>query len=151
MLVWYLLIALGTFVEGEFTVLAATIGVYRGVLSMNLLMITAFIGTFFGDWLCFELGRKKDPQIVLKWAFLEKRMAGVSAFLSRFSTLTIFVLRFQIAMRIVGNFALGRGTISRPRYLLLNGIAVGLWTLIIPRICMLFVNIMAGLWAQGMG
>lgn len=47
----YAALAVGTFLEGETILVIAGFLAHRGYLSMDLVILSAFLGTFFGDQL----------------------------------------------------------------------------------------------------
>ena len=147
MLLAYLLIFLGCVIEGELTIIAGVIAIHLGKLSLAPLMLGCLLGGFIGDWFFFELGRHKGEAIQNRWPRLRERLEKVSRFLDKYASAAILLLRFQIAMRSVGNFALGNSNVSRRRYLLLNALASLLWAIIIPLAVLAFVKLMV--WTRG--
>ncbi len=147
LVVWYLLIFIGTFFEGEFTLVAAGFAVEAGYFRLTPIMIIAFFGAFLGDWCLFEIGRNKASYLLRHLPSLKDKGARVGRLLNRFPILTLFILRFQIGLRMVGNFSMGMGTLSRKRYLPLNLIACLLWSMVISEICIWFARIMVPLWS----
>jgi len=54
----YPALALGTFLEGEMSLLLAAYLALRGILQIELVMLFAFLGTYASDQLWFHLGRR---------------------------------------------------------------------------------------------
>ena len=55
----YLAILVGTFLEGETVLLLGGFAAHRGYLDLVGVMAAAFAGSLTGDWLYFEIGRRK--------------------------------------------------------------------------------------------
>jgi len=142
----YLLLFFGCFVEGEITVIGGVIAVHYHWLRLEGVMLSCLLGAFAGDVFFFELGRRKGQILTARWPRLRPRLEKISRFLDKYPTAAVLLLRFQIAMRTVGNFALGLGTIPRRRYLILNLLASILWAIIIPLAVLAFIRIMGWLW-----
>ena len=145
---WYLLIAVGTFLEGEMVMIAAAVGVYNNHLSMSWVVAAALVGSFSGDWCWFELGRRKGEGWLENRPKWKPRLQGVSRFLQKHPIFSIFLLRFQIAMRMAGNFTLGYGELGRVRYLALTFAACFLWAWTIAQLCFWFIGFLALMRAQ---
>ena len=145
-MLWYLLILIGTFVEGEFTLIAATAGVLWSNLQIIHLVWIAWLGSFLGDILFFQLGRSHGASFKARLPKLGERMDRVVSLLAKRPLLTIFILRFQIGMRMMGNFSLGCSSMDRSRYLKLNLIACLVWSLFTTALCYYFLKYTADLW-----
>ncbi len=145
---WHAWVCLGAFAEGELTVLAAAFAVNRGWLSGGPLPYVAFAGAFLGDWFFFELGRRKGEAWLEDKPKTRRLVSSVSGFLAKYSWGALFILRFQIACRMAGNFALGAGDLGRGRYLALNGVACALWAIAIPKLCLFFWKMMIPMWER---
>jgi len=60
----YLAILIGTFLEGETILILGGFAAHRGYLDLSLVIMSAFIGTFFGDQLFYFLGHKHSQTIL---------------------------------------------------------------------------------------
>jgi len=141
-------VAVGTFIEGEFTVLAACFAVSQETLTATPVMAAAYVGAFSGDWFFFRLGRRKGDAWLQDRPKLSRSVAAVSKLLVKYSWGAIFILRFQIGCRMAGNFALGSGGMKLSRYLVLNGLACLLWAVFIPKLCLFFWGLMIPMWER---
>jgi membrane protein DedA with SNARE-associated domain len=123
----YLALVAGTFLEGETVVVLAGFAAHRGYLSLPLVMLAAFTGTFLGDQLYFHLGRRKGEAFLRRrvtWAPKLKRVQGL---IERHHILFILGFRFVYGIRTVSPFAIGVSDVPTRRYLVLNLFGAALW------------------------
>lgn len=145
---WLLLVFFATFVEGEFSILGITLLMYQEhcPISQVQLILTAALGAFLGDLFFYELGRRYGVEALARWPWVQRQIDRVSRFLSKYPTIAIILLRFQIGMRSIGNYCLGAGEVPRWRYLMLNGASCALWAVVIAPLCIEFWQLMGALW-----
>lgn len=145
---WYLLIFLGTFLEGELTLVLSGFAIYNGMLWLPAVVCVSVFGGFLGDWLFFELGSRKGHVVKRRWPKMADNSLRVSKLLSRYPSLFLFILRFQIGMRMVGHFSLGMGgSVGKQRYLVLNFLASIVWALFLTILCYYFAQIMSAIFS----
>lgn len=127
----YVVIFVGTFLEGETVLLMAGFAAHRGYLSVAWVMLLAFAGSYAGDQLWFWVGRRHGPALLRrrpKWA---PRVERAKALLERWHAGFILGFRFVYGIRTVTPFALGMTRISALRYLVLNGIGAAVWAVVV--------------------
>jgi len=145
-MIWAPLILIGTILEGELTLLVACLGAIYGDLLLVPIALLGSVGAFLGDWLFFELGRRNGEALLRRFRWLRGRFDRFAELLAKKPVLTLFILRYQIGMRMVGNFLLGSSEIDRRRYLELNAIACLSWGIAITVIGYWFFILTAPLW-----
>ena len=123
----YPALILGTFLEGEVSLLLAAYLALRGYLSIEGVVLCAFCGTYASDQLWYFLGRHHGRRLLARrqrWQVL-----GDTALqhLRRYPDLWVLSFRFIYGMRTVMPLAIGLSGYSWRRYLLLDGIAAALW------------------------
>ena len=146
-MIWYVLIFLGCIVEGEFTLVAAGFGVHHQALDAQLLVPLAWPAAFLGDWLFFELGRRNGGRLIESRPAFGLRAEKLGNWMKRFPIFAVFLLRFQIGMRMIGHFSLGAGSIGRFRYLAINLAACFVWAICIVHLCIWFAGLFSGILA----
>ena len=123
----YPALVLGTFLEGEMSLLLAAYLALRGYLRIEWVMLCAFCGTYASDQLWYYLGRRHGRQILdrrPRWHALGEKALG---HLRRYPDLWVLSFRFIYGMRTVMPLAIGLSGYSWRRYLLLDGIGAALW------------------------
>ncbi|MBS7690264.1 DedA family protein [Pseudomonas lalucatii] len=123
----YPALILGTFLEGEMSLLLAAYLALRGYLSIEGVVLCAFCGTYASDQLWYCLGRRHGRQVIERrprWQALSEKALG---HLRRHPDLWVLSFRFIYGMRTVMPLAIGLSGYSWRRYLLLDGIGAALW------------------------
>ena len=127
----YPALLVGTFLEGETILILAAVAAHLGYLSLEWVIVCAFLGTLCGDQLYFYLGRRHGP------ALLEKRPAWklpserVSKILESYPVLLILGFRFLYGIRTITPFAIGMSKVSYTLFTLLNLTGAALWATVI--------------------
>lgn len=130
----YLVIFLGTFVEGETVLLlAASLAhqeAFGGAFSLPWVCLTAFAGSVSSDQLMFFLGRRYGMAFLEKRPRLRRGADRLAPYLDRYETRLILGFRFLYGMRTVCPLLLGARGVPAYRFLLLNCVGAALWTVI---------------------
>lgn len=123
----YLAILLLTFLEGETVVIIAGIFASQAVLDINLVVLSALIGSFCGDQLWFYIGRHGGPRFLAKRKTWQVKADRVYQILHRHQYLLILTFRFYYGLRNVTPFVIGAAQIPRLRFFILNLIGAVVW------------------------
>lgn len=127
----YIVILIGTFLEGETVLVLGGIAAKLGYLKLSWVLLCAFAGTFAGDQLFFFLGRYRGQ------AFLERRPAWqgrakkVHRIMERHRIPIILGFRFLYGLRTVTPFVIGMSRVPVTEFLVLNIIGAALWASVI--------------------
>ena len=123
----YPALVLGTFLEGEVSLLLAAYMAVRNVLEIEWVALCAFLGTFASDQLWYYLGRRHGRALLERkprWQPLGER---ASALIKRYPDLWVLCFRFLYGLRTVMPLTIGLSGYSWRRYLLLDAIGAGVW------------------------
>ena len=124
----YVALVVGTFLEGETVLVLAGFAAHRGYLSLPLVMLAAFAGSFFGDQLYFHLGRTKGEAFLRRRVTWFPKLERVQGLIERHHLPFILGFRFLYGLRTVSPFAIGMSDVPMRRYLVLNLIGAAVWT-----------------------
>ncbi|MHC4505613.1 MAG: DedA family protein [Planctomycetota bacterium] len=124
----YVALVVGTFLEGETVLVLAGFAAHRGYLSLPLVMLAAFAGSFLGDQLYFHLGRRKGEAFLRRRVTWAPKLERVQGLIERHHLPFILGFRFLYGLRTVSPFAIGMSDVPTRRYLMLNLIGAGVWT-----------------------
>jgi membrane protein DedA with SNARE-associated domain len=127
----YVVIAAGTFFEGETVLILGGYLAHSGYLELPWVIAAAFAGTLIGDQLFFYLGRKKGSAMLEKYPRFSGRAARVRRLLHRHRIAVMIGFRFVYGFRTVTPFLLGAGGIAPATFLLFNVIGALLWSVTI--------------------
>ncbi len=125
----YLVILVWTFLEGETVVLitGALISSDTVHLSVWLLALSAFLGSFGGDQSWFYIGRRYGTPLLKRWPNMATKVEWAFKLLARQEDLFILSFRFIYGLRNVSPFIIGMTGVSRLKFLALNFIAAAVW------------------------
>lgn len=141
----YFALFLGTFFEGETILVLAGFLAFRGYMDINLVVATAFCGSYAGDQLWYYLGRHKGRQILARkprWQALGDRALR---HVRRHPDLWVLIFRFVYGLRTVMPVAIGMSGYPPLRYLILNGIGAIVWALALGLAAYHFGTVMEGI------
>jgi membrane protein DedA with SNARE-associated domain len=123
----YLILFVGTFVEGETILILIAILAQDGTPNITLVILSAFAGSLTGDQTWFYLGRRKGKKLLARRPLWQHKADKVYRILERHSTWLVLGFRFLYGLRNVTPFALGMSNLKGGRFLLLNAIGAAVW------------------------
>ena len=118
----------GTLLEGETVLVLSGAAAYRGLLHLPVLCAIGAGSAFLTDNFFFALGRRCGPALLARWPRLAPTVARVHALVDRFPNTSVIGVRFLYGMRSVGPVIIGAGTMRWAKFLLLDAVAVVLWS-----------------------
>lgn len=117
----------GTFLEGETIVLAGGYLASRDYLSLPLVALCAFLGSWMGDTLYFFIGRRWGGRLLGARPSWRPAVERALRLLHRHDIAFILSFRFIYGIRTVSPFVIGMSGVSPVRFVLLNMAAAGVW------------------------
>ncbi|MGH6988989.1 MAG: DedA family protein [Stellaceae bacterium] len=126
----YLVTFAWTFVEGESFVLFAGFAAAEGLLSLPLILLAAWLGSFAGDQSYFWIGRRFGLALLSRRPSWRARVDKVLDFVRRYDTWFILSFRFIYGVRNFSSFAIGISGVGWLRFLLLNLVAAFIWAVV---------------------
>ena len=130
----YIGIAIGTFLEGETTVLLGGIFSKLGYMHICMVMLYAFAGTFIGDCTFFTIGRFFGKKIIERFAFIRSKTALANKVIKKYGNFIIFIVRFLVGIRVVVLILLGCTNVKMRKFVLFNIINSIVWSIIVSLI-----------------
>ena len=126
----YVIILIGTFLEGETVLVVGGFLAHRGYLELPWVIAAAFMGTLAGDQLFFFLGRKKGLPYLNKRPAWQAKAGRVFGLLQKHQLWIILGFRFLYGFRTVTPFLIGSSGIAPVRFAVLNVVGAALWALV---------------------
>ena len=123
----YVAVFIGTFFEGETTLVVGGFLANRTYLDLHWVIVAAFFGTLLGDQMYFYLGRIKGVEFLEKRPRWKRKSARVRRLLRRHQDTVILGFRFIYGVRTVVPFLIGASKVSPLRFLALNVLGVTVW------------------------
>ncbi|MBA2621574.1 MAG: alpha/beta fold hydrolase, partial [Acidobacteria bacterium] len=131
-LVFFLVLALATFVSEDLTLLTAGALAGQGQISLTLAIAACFVGIFIGDLLLYLagrfFGRRAVSSVPLRWFVSEKSLTRGAAWLEKNGMSAIFLSRITPGLRLPVYFAAGILKTNFWRFALLFAVAAAVWT-----------------------
>ncbi len=123
----YIGVVIGTFFEGEATVLLGGIFSKLGYLKLNRVILYACAGTFLGDSTFFFLGKLLGRTLIDRFEILRSRTPYADRVIRRYGHLILFTMRFLAGFRSVILLMLGCTNMPISRFLMIDVLMVVLW------------------------
>lgn len=126
----YLIVFLGSLIEGESIILSASALAYMGYLNLYYIMGLAFCGTWFADQMLYFLGRFHGDKIFKRFPKLKAPAGKAFALLKKWDTLFIIACRFIYGIRMTSCIVVGASGIPPSRFFPLNILSAVIWTIV---------------------
>lgn len=127
----YLGVALGVAFEGEAVLVMGGVLAHQGLLRLPLVMLVAFVATFFVDQAWFAIGRRKGKAFVASRPALARRAASVERAIEKWGDGYVLAFRFLYGLRTISPIVLGTSRYSHVRFVVLNGVGAAIWSVAI--------------------
>jgi len=137
----YLGVLMGTFVEGETTILLAGIFAKFGYLQLKEVILFAFLGTFLGDCCFFFLGKFFGKSVIERYEFLRVRVVVANRIITQYGHLILFIMRFLAGFRSIILLLLGCANFNSSRFLMIDLVLSLIWSIGISVIGFMFANV----------
>jgi membrane protein DedA with SNARE-associated domain len=131
MILGYLALFIGCFLEGETSLLAASFAAHRGMLEIVPVFIIAFVTTIIIDWSWFIAGRKHGKRILGKRPKWNRKLRHIYRLICKYPILILLSYRFLYGMRSIIPFTIGMSAIAYRKFMIFSLIGTFAWTMII--------------------
>lgn len=137
----YIGVFVGTFFEGEATILLGGIFSQLGYLRLSKVMMYACAGTFLGDCTFFFLGKLFGRRLIERYEHLRLRVALADGFIRRYGNVILFMMRFLAGFRSVILLLLGCTTMGVTRFLITDFLLAACWAALVSVLGHTFGNV----------
>jgi membrane protein DedA with SNARE-associated domain len=137
----YVGVLLGTFLEGETTILLAAIFAKLGYLRLKPVIFWSFIGTFSGDCSFFFLGKFFGRSVIERCEFLRTKALTSSKIIHQYGHLILLIMRFLAGFRSIILVLLGCADLRARRFLLIDVATSAAWSVLISMLGYSFANV----------
>lgn len=127
-------------IEGEVAVLTAGFLCKSGLLSLKLVILFAFLGTFITEQIMFFIGRIYGAKLLEKHPNLSQKSRKIIEFLRRYKRGFIFGSRFVYGIRNISPMIMGTAGINPLLFSSLNIPAALIWSVIVAGAGYLFAD-----------
>ena len=137
----YIGVVLGTFLEGETTILVAGIFAKLGFFNLNRVMCCAFLGTFLGDCVFFFVGKYFGRSVIERYEFLRSRASLSNKIIHQNRHFILFIMRFLAGFRSIILVLLGCANVRTSRFLLIDISSSLVWSVCVSMLGYSFANV----------
>ena len=137
----YIGVLVGTFFEGEATVLLGGVFSQFGYLSLSKVMMYACTGTFLGDCTFFFLGKLFGRKVIERYEYLRLRTTLADSFIRRYGNVILFMMRFLAGFRSVILLLLGCTSMGVGRFLITDFLMAACWAVLVSMLGYTFGNV----------
>ena len=123
----YLVVLIGTCLEGETVLIMAGFAAHQGHLSLPLVIAAAFAGSLIGDQLAFFAGRRYGARVRERFSGMRSGIDRARTLLDRHGTPLLIGFRFIYGIRTVTPLAAGMSGVGPAHFLVLNVLGAALW------------------------
>ena len=127
----YVAVLAGTLLEGESVLLLAGFAAHQGHLSIEAVLLIAFVGGTLGDQFFFWIGRHWGGLLLQRSPTIRSATRRVSELLQRWDAALVFCIRFMYGLRIAGPIAMGALGVRSGRFALFNALGAAVWAVLI--------------------
>lgn len=126
----YWVLFIWTFLEGEAGLILAGFLAFQGYLTVPGVILTAWVGAFFGDQFYFYLGRWKGALLLKISHRLARKFHKGLKLIERYGSIVAFTSRYTYGFRILLPIILGMTSFPGRRFLWLNTLSALSWAII---------------------
>ncbi|WP_333821225.1 DedA family protein [Ohtaekwangia sp.] len=123
----YIALMLGTFLEGETSILVAASLIHHGLFEGPYTVLFGFAGSFISDWLYYTIGRLNGKYFVEHRPKLKEKFEPVTRFFAKHKIQILFTYRFLYGFRIIIPLIIGMSRISPLQFLLYSIVSGLIW------------------------
>lgn len=130
LIIRYLAMYFGIFIEGETVMIASSFAAHRGYMDIFTVVFTGFIGTQTSDWFYFSIGRKRGDLFLKKRPRLKKRSRRISQWLHKYPILVMLGYRFLYGFRMITPLILGMSRIKTRKFAFYSILTTIIWAIV---------------------
>ena len=128
-------------IEGEVAVLTAGFLCRQGLMSLEWVIFSAFLGTMITEQILYFVGRIYGMKLIEKHPKLKEKSQKVLEFLRKYDSAFIFGCRFVYGIRNISPVMIGAADIPPLKYSALNIPAAFVWAVIVAGAGYAFANV----------
>ncbi len=138
----YLGILFGIFIEGEMIMISSIIAAHHGYLNLWLVVVLGLSGTYCSDCFYFFLGRKKGRAWLNKKQKLKNKAVIVDKKLKKSPVVIYISYRFLYGFRTIIPLVIGAGSTKTRTFLFFSAVSTFIWAVLYCTIGYLFGEIL---------
>lgn len=126
----YVIIFIGTFFEGETTLVLGGLLSNQGALNVWLVIATATFASYLGHVVFYFLGKSSSSWILLKFPKFRHKIQQAEYIIRRYETMSLFVTQYIFGIRLASALAFGILDMKIGKFLSLQLISCLVWAIL---------------------
>lgn len=127
----YLAVFVGTFLEGETTLVMAGFFAERRHLDLILVIVVGFLGAFAGNVFWFWLGRTHGVRLLERFPRMKNHFGKAIRIFERYGAPAIFFTQWLYGIRVTCAVIIGMSRISMIKFLIYEAVTCLMWAVVI--------------------
>jgi membrane-associated protein len=126
----YMIIFVGTFFEGETTLVLGGLLSHQGFLNFWLVVATATFASYIGHVVFYFLGKTSSAWILSRFPKLQVKIFQAEYIIRRYETLSLFITQYIFGIRLASALAFGILNMRISKFLSLQLVSCIVWAVL---------------------
>jgi membrane protein DedA with SNARE-associated domain len=126
----YLIIFVGTFFEGETTLVLGGLLSHQGHLNFWIVIATSVFASYLGHLVFYSLGKTTSPWILSRFPKFQRKIQQAEGLIRRHETTSLFITQYVLGLRLASALAFGILDMKITKFVSLQLISCILWAII---------------------
>jgi len=144
----YIFVYIGTILEADATVIAATFLAHRGYMRMAGVLIIAALASVTVSHIWFWLARRRGQSMLERMTSRHKRYGRLRDWVCRNGYVLVFCCRFMWGLRLAIPAACGATGMHAGRFALVDAAGAAVWIMIVGTAGYAIAHAIASMWAN---
>ncbi len=140
-LLLYLGVMVGVFLEGEMVLISSVIAAHHGYMHFWMVIVLAIIGTWASDIFFYYMGKKKGRSWLEKHPKWKSKVEVIDEKIEKYPILIFFIYRFLFGFRATTPLVIGTSKTRASTFLIFSSISTILWASIYGSLAYVFGNV----------
>lgn len=127
----YLAVSAGVFLEGEAVLIASSFAAYKGFFDIYTIFTIGFFTTLATDWFYYFLGKIQGRKLLDKNPRFQNKAEKITGWLDKNPLLVLFTYRFIYGFRLLLPMTIGISKIKTSTFLSISAISTFFWTVLV--------------------
>ena len=126
-LIIYIGIFLGVFIEGEMVMISAIIAAHHGHLNLWIVVVLGIVATYCSDIFYFNIGRKKGTVWLNKQQKFKSKIEIVNEQIKKYPIIVFLSYRFLYGFRTITPMVIGTSKTNSITFFIFSAISILIW------------------------
>ncbi|QJC29653.1 DedA family protein [Enterobacteriaceae endosymbiont of Plateumaris pusilla] len=137
----YLIILIGSLLEGETCIIIGGVAVHKGLLIYHWVIIISTLGAIIGDQFLFFIGKIYSNKLLFFFKKNNLKIYKYQNLITNYPYIFIIMVRFMYGFRLIGPIIIGITKVTTFKFLIFNIIGAIIWSIIFVSLGFIFGDI----------